>query len=87
MITVSKPDVKIVRMSHSSKKGRISILDFQYLIGTSEGLQHITELHEFGLFTHEEYMDAFRKAGLNVSHEPEGVDGRGLYIGVKPIAS
>jgi ubiquinone/menaquinone biosynthesis C-methylase UbiE len=84
-IFVDKPDVKIVRMSHSGKKSRVAVLEFQYLIGTSQGLEHLREHHEFGLFTHEEYMDAFTRARLNVTHDPEGVDGRGLYIGKKPI--
>jgi hypothetical protein len=84
-IFVDKPDVKIVRMSHSGKKSRVAVLEFQYLIGTSQGLEHLREHHEFGLFTHEEYMDAFTRARLNVTHDPEGVDGRGLYIGTKPI--
>ena len=83
-IYVDKPDMKIFRMSHSGKKGRISLLAFQYLIGTPKGIQHISEDHEFGLFTHAEYVDAFKKAGLDVTHDPEGVDGRGLYIGTKP---
>jgi len=30
-------------------------------------------------------METFIKAGLDVIHEPEGVDGRGLYIGLKPM--
>jgi ubiquinone/menaquinone biosynthesis C-methylase UbiE len=83
-VQVDKPEIKIFRMSHSEKKGKISILDFQYLIGTSKGIQHISENHEFGLFTHEEYLETFENAGLNVTHDSEGVDGRGLYIGTKP---
>ena len=83
-IYVDKPDRKIFRMSHSGKKGKISVLDFQYLIGTPKGIQYISENHEFGLFTHEEYLNAFKKADLNVNHDPEGVDGRGLYLGIKP---
>jgi ubiquinone/menaquinone biosynthesis C-methylase UbiE len=82
---VDKPDLKIVRMNHAGKRGRISLLTFQYLIGTSRGIEHIEEHHEFGLFTHEEYMDVFRKAGLRVTYDPEGVDGRGLYMGTPPV--
>ena len=82
-IEVKKPDIRIFRMSHSGKKGKISLLGFQYLIGTAKGIQHITEHHEFGLFSVEEYMNAFKKSGLNVTHDIEGVDGRGLYIGTK----
>ena len=84
IIQVDKPELKIVRMSHSGKKGKISLLDFEYLIGTPKGIEHLSEHHEFGLFSQEEYMEAFVKAGLDVIHDSEGVDGRGLYIGLKP---
>jgi ubiquinone/menaquinone biosynthesis C-methylase UbiE len=82
-LSVNKPDLQIVRMSHSSRKGNISILEFQYLVGSAPGLQHHVEFHELGLFTKREYMQAFRAAGLQVIHDPKGLDGRGLYIGVK----
>lgn len=83
-VRVDKPDVKIVRMSHSGKRGQLSLINFQYLIGTSKGIEHINEQHELGLFTHEEYMNSFTKAGLITTHDPEGIFGRGLYIGTKP---
>jgi SAM-dependent methyltransferase len=83
-IEVAKPEITIVRMSRSTKKGNISILDFQYLIGTAKGIEYETEVLELGLFEHEDYMEAFQRAGLHVTHDPEGLDGRGLYIGVKP---
>ena len=82
-ILVDKPDIKIVRMTRGGIKGNISLLDFQYLVGTSRGIKHIVEHHEFGLFSDAEYMNAFTRAGLPVIHDPEGVDGRGLYIGIK----
>jgi len=81
MTQVNKPDLKIVRMSLSKQRGKLSLIEFQYLIGTSKGIEHSVEIHELGLFTHKEYMDAFKAAGLNVTHDPEGLDGRGLYIG------
>jgi len=80
MTQVTKPDLKIVRMSLSKQRGKISLIEFQYLIGTSKGIEHSVEVHELGLFTHQEYMDAFKAARLNVTHDPEGLDGRGLYI-------
>ena len=85
MTQVNEPDLKIVRMSHSGQKGKISVLEFQYLIGTSKGIKHHTEIHELGLFTHKEYMDAFKVTDLNVTHDSNGLDGRGLYIGQKPL--
>jgi ubiquinone/menaquinone biosynthesis C-methylase UbiE len=80
---VDKPDLKITRMSHSGQRGNISILKFQYLVGTPKGIGHSSEQHELGLFTHEKYLDAFRSAGLKVTHDKKGLDGRGLYIGRK----
>lgn len=80
---VDKPDLKIVRMSYSGQRGKISFIDFEYLVGTPKGIERITEIHELGLFTHEEYMDAFQRTKLSVRHDPEGLDGRGLYIGTR----
>ena len=85
VLQVNKGDSKIVRMSHSSQKGTISIIEFQYLIGTPKGIERDTEILELGLFTKKEYLEAFRSAGLQVTHDPIGVYGRGLYIGVKPV--
>jgi hypothetical protein len=50
-------------------------------VATAQGIERFTELHELGLFTEEEYLQAFREAGLNVLHDLTGLDGRGLYIG------
>ena len=80
---VDQPDLKISRMSLGGVKGRLSILDFHYMVGTPQRIETFTERHELGLFTHEEYLEAFQKAGLEVIHDPEGLDGRGLYIGLK----
>ena len=82
---VDKPNLRIVRMSHSGLRGKVSLLEFQYLIGTSKGIEHYTELHELGLFTHAEYMDALKATNLTITHDSKGLDGRGLYIGRKPM--
>ena len=81
---VDEPDLKITRMSTGGVEGRLSFLLFHYLIGTPQGVEYFTERHELGLFTHEEYLEAFRNADLETIHDPEGLDGRGLYIGLKP---
>ena len=82
-IFVDQPELKITRMSLVGVKGCLSILNFHYMVGTPQGIETFKERHELGLFTHEEYLGAFRNAGLEVSHDPEGLDGRGLYIGLK----
>ncbi len=80
---VNQPELKITRMSHSSQKGNLSILEFQYLIGTKTGIEHRIETHKLGLFYKKDYLNAFQRAGIKVVHDPKGLDGRGLYIGIK----
>ena len=84
-LRVDKPELRIVRMSHSGQRGKVSLLEFQYLIGTPQGIEHSVEHHELGLFTHDEYLNAFHSASLKVIHDKKGLDGRGLYIGRKPV--
>ncbi|MBK9926142.1 MAG: class I SAM-dependent methyltransferase [Anaerolineales bacterium] len=84
-LQVEKPDLKIVRMSLSRQKGKISFVDLHYMIGTSKGVNHLTEVHTLGLFTHAEYMDAFNKAGLRVTHNKKEPGNRGLFIGKKAV--
>lgn len=84
-LQVEKPNLKIIRMSHSGQRGNVSVLEFQYLIGTPKGIEHQTEIHTMGLFTHEEYLNAFQAVNLKVIYNKKGLDGRGLYIGKKAI--
>ena len=81
---VDEPDLKIARINHAGPPGPTSVLEFHYLVGTGSSVDHFTERHELGLFDAARYEDAFRHAGLAVRHEPEGLMGRGLYVGVKP---
>jgi SAM-dependent methyltransferase len=81
---VDQPDLKISRMNISEAKDSLSFFVFHYMVATVQGIEYFTERHELGLFTHDEYLEAFSKAGLGVSHDPTGLDGRGLYIGLKP---
>jgi SAM-dependent methyltransferase len=79
---VDEPDLKIAWMYTSEIEGRVSIFNINYLVGTPQGIEYFTERREVGLFTHEEYLAAFSKAGLEVHHNPEGLFGRGIYLGV-----
>ncbi len=83
-VFVKEPKLKVVRMNRTTMKGRISVLDFHYLIGTPQGIDYFREHDEFGLFTHDQYLRSFRAAGLKVVYDPKGLIGRGLYIGTKP---
>ena len=82
-VFVNEPDLKIARMHKSELEDGISIMNFHYLVATPQGIEYFTESHELGLFSHEEYLNAFRVNGLEVVHDadPEKLAGRGLYIG------
>jgi dTDP-3-amino-3,6-dideoxy-alpha-D-glucopyranose N,N-dimethyltransferase/dTDP-3-amino-3,4,6-trideoxy-alpha-D-glucopyranose N,N-dimethyltransferase/N-dimethyltransferase len=72
-------------MSHSTVEGRISRLEFHYLIGSGDGIDHRTEHHELALFETGELVDAFERAGsASVEHDPEGLTGRGLLVARAP---
>jgi hypothetical protein len=58
-----------------------------HLVGTvANGVRHVVERHEMGLFAVAEMMAAFEHAGLEVSFDPVGLIGRGLYVGRQPPA-
>jgi ubiquinone/menaquinone biosynthesis C-methylase UbiE len=77
-------DLKIAWMYVTEREGLIGRWYIHYLVGRPEGVEHFTELHEVGLFTPEEYVDAFRRAGVpEVILDPQGLFGRGMYIGTR----
>ncbi len=78
--TGEKDETKVCRMGRTTVEGRVSRIDFEYLIGQPHSIRRVSEVHELGLFTVDEMTDAFTAGGLEVKHDPEGPTGRGLYI-------
>jgi SAM-dependent methyltransferase len=78
--TAEADGLRVVRMSHVEVEHRLSRLRFEYLVGRPSGIQHLVETHELGLFTTEEMIQCFERAGASAIHDPEGLDGRGLFI-------
>ena len=87
LLTVDEPDLKIARVTVPSQRGTTSILDFHYLVATPDGVKALDERMALQLFTSGEQLQAFERAGLEVEHDPEGLIGRGLFIGRKPAAA
>src|SRR6185436_8309724 len=54
-VFVDEPELKIARLNVPETEGTVSIVDFQYLVGTLNGVEHFSEHHELGLFTVDEY--------------------------------
>jgi len=65
-------------MNRTSVRGGVAQFKFHYLVGTPYRIVYFTELHELGLFTHREYMQAFKSNGLKVWYHRRGLNGRGL---------
>jgi SAM-dependent methyltransferase len=72
--------VKVSRHSRTEIDGKLSRLLFEYEIDDHGEVRRVSEVHELGLFTTEEMMQAFAAAGLHADHDPEGLTGRGLFI-------
>lgn len=73
-------DASVCRMAYTTITGRLSRLQFEYLIGRPDGIERASEVHELGLFTVAETMECFRGAGLRATHDQKGPTGRGLYV-------
>ena len=80
MLTVDEAGRKIVRISRSARRGGVSVVEFSYLVGRAEGVEHFVERHELGLFGDDDYRGALESAGLTVEYDDEGLMGRGLYL-------
>jgi SAM-dependent methyltransferase len=83
-VFVDHDDLKVARINVSGPVEDPMTLTFHYLVGTPEGVEHFTEDHVVGMFSHERYVAAFRAAGLDPEHDPEGLAGRGLYVASVP---
>jgi SAM-dependent methyltransferase len=72
--------VKVSRHSRTEIDGTLSRLLFEYEIDDHGEVRRVSEVHELGLFTTEEMLQAFGAAGLHVEHDAEGLSGRGLFV-------
>ena len=72
--------ITLLMVSEPVERGRLVL---EYLIGDSNGISKVTETHEMGWFTHDEYLNAFKRAGLQIEHLEGGLTGRGIDVGIK----
>lgn len=80
---VDQPDLKIAWMYNHEMEDNKSIFNINYLVGTSESVESFTEQHVMGLWTEEEYENAFKNANIDVQYDEKGLFGRGMYFGKK----
>ena len=82
---VNDSALKLARISINGRRGRLSIMNLQYLVGTPRKIEHLVERVEMMLFTGQEYLNAFRRVGLTTIFDKRGLIGRGLYLGIRPL--
>jgi hypothetical protein len=69
---------------HCKPDGNISQFEFHYAIARPEGIHTFMEPPVMDLWRVEEYGASMQSTGLAVEHDPVGLTGRGLFIGVAP---
>lgn len=85
MLTVDEPEVKVCRINRSRLEDGCTVMDFHYLVVSADGVERFSEEHRLGLFTWEQYRDAFEATGLEVEIDQTGGPmGRGLIVGRRP---
>jgi SAM-dependent methyltransferase len=87
MHTYDGADVKVVRMSRSYKKGRLSTLEMNFMVmERGKPLLRFTEKHHLGLFEMKRMLELFRKIGLKTKLVRAGsFKDRGLIVAVEPL--
>jgi SAM-dependent methyltransferase len=81
MNTYDETDMKICWMYTTRKVESEALLEYEYLVGTPEGVDRFTEMHHLGLFRHDDYSAAFARESLDLTYDSVGPARRGLYVG------
>jgi SAM-dependent methyltransferase len=82
-LAASADGLALARVTIAGQNGRLSTTDMHYMLGTPEGVEEWREWHELCLFTVEEMRSALAATGLAIEHDPDGLMGRGLWIGTR----
>jgi hypothetical protein len=83
-VFVDEPELKVARMTVAERHGKIVDLHMRYMVGRAGHIEEFVEHHQEALHTVDEYMSAFKMAGLDAAYDEDGLIGRGLYTATKP---
>jgi SAM-dependent methyltransferase len=78
--------LRVTRTTHNALEGNTSVMNMHHTVESPEGTREFTEEHRLALYSPEEYVYAFKAAGVSFERDEQGLSGRGLYIGVKLLA-
>lgn len=80
---VMEDDRIVSTVSRFSVTGRIAHMDIHYLYGDQSGVRNFVDSLDLTLFTRQEYEDAFRNAGCEVTFHEGSPWKCGLFVGVR----
>lgn len=75
-------DMHVVRVSYSKRTGNVLELTMHHYISAASSVAVMDPLRfDIAMFTDQQLRGAMESAGLEVFHDPDGLMGRGLYLG------
>lgn len=81
---VTRRDGRVLtRISHSVREDGHTKMELRFVIADASGIRDFTEIERLALWTKEEYVAAFEKAGIPAEYHPGQPAGRGLFVAVK----
>lgn len=84
-VTVDDAELPVLTIVAASRRdGDRAWLRRWYAAATPDDITTVHEEHELGLFRRDEYLAAFRSAGLDAEWDEDGLAGRGLVIATRP---
>jgi SAM-dependent methyltransferase len=80
---IETPELSVARMNTRERCDHLSIMEFHYLVGTADRIEHFVERHEMGLFRLAEYQAELAASGWTTFLDEVGLTGRGLVTGIR----
>ena len=86
LVTYRSPNLTIVRLAFSTRRGHHSVVHYHFLIAEgSRGIRHVEAVDVGLLVPRTRLLELLREAGFRARFVPRGLTaGRGLLIEVKP---
>jgi trans-aconitate methyltransferase len=84
LTTVEADDRAVSLLETTTLQGETWLQETHYLMWSRDGgIEHLAEAATLGAFTKADHEDAFAQAGVTVDFDPEGLLGRGLFLGTR----
>jgi SAM-dependent methyltransferase len=81
---ISEEGRTVSRVSRTRRLGAGSAeMEVHFVVADASRVHHFSETHAIALFTREEHLDAFERAGCTAEFIEEGPSGPGLYVAVR----